>query len=418
MNFKKTVFLSGLSTIVKLLSGLVINKIIAIYIGPAGIGLIGQFQNFLAIITTVGNGAINSGVTKYVAEYNEIESKRRNDLISSAFLIAFVCSIIVGLITIIGSAFFSQLILQTKEYSSIFKYLGITLIFISFNSIFLSILNGLKEIKTYIIINIVSSIMSLIIMVYLTVEYGILGALFSLVIVQSLILLITIIAYKKIKLNLTFTINKNFNKIYYQKLLAFSLMTFVAVISGSATQILIRNHIINYFSIVEAGYWQSVWMISTMYLLIITTAFSTYYLPRLSEIHILSELRKEIITGYKVILPFVFIAALSIYLLRDIIILILFTPAFNSMRNLFAYQMIGDFFKMASWSLAFLMIAKAKTKLYILTEIIFSVTLYILTMIFMNISGLVGVTHAYALNNLLYLITMCITFKNIIFIKK
>ena len=54
-----------------MLSGLVINKIIAIYIGPAGIALIGQFQNFMGIITTIGNGAINSGVTKYVAEYHE-----------------------------------------------------------------------------------------------------------------------------------------------------------------------------------------------------------------------------------------------------------------------------------------------------------------------------------------------------------
>lgn len=419
MNFKKTVFLSGISTIVKLLSGLVINKIIAIYIGPSGIGLIGQFQNFLSIITTVGNGAINSGVTKYVAEYNELESKRRNDLISAAFLITIVCSVIVGLITIIGSTFFSQWILKTKEYSSIFKCLGLTLILISFNSVFLSIINGLKEIKTYILINIISSIMSLIIMVFLTIEYGIFGALFSLVIVQALILLITIpMAFKKITLNFTFSINKNFNKIHFQKLLAFSIMTIIAVISGSVTQILIRNHIINYFSIVEAGYWQSVWMISAMYLMIITTAFSTYYLPRLSELHLHSEIRKEILSGYKIILPFVFIAALSIYLLRDVIIVILFTPEFNSMRDLFAYQLIGDFFKMASWSLAFLMIAKAKVKLYIITEIVFSITLYILTMIFMKISGLVGVTHAYALNNLLYLITMCLIFKNIIFIKK
>jgi PST family polysaccharide transporter len=195
-------------------------------------------------------------------------------------------------------------------------------------------------------------------------------------------------------------------------------MTIVAVTSGSITQILIKNHIINNFSIVQAGYWQSVWMISTMYLLIITTAFSTYYLPRLSELHIHSELRKEIMAGYKVILPFVFIAASSIYLLRDIIIVILFTPEFNSMRNLFAYQLIGDFFKMASWSLAFLMIAKAKIKLYIITEITFSISLYILTIVFVNIYGLVGVTHAYALNNFFYLITMSIIFKDIIFTKK
>ncbi len=417
MNFQKTIILSGISTIVKLLSGLVINKIIAIHIGPGGIGLIGQFQNFLAIITTIGNGAINSGVTKYVAEYNGDDKKRINELLSAAFMITLVCSLVMGIITFLGSTFFSLWILQTKEYSSIIKILGLTLILISFNSLFLSMINGLKEIKIFISLNIVSSIMSLIIMVNLTIRYGLKGALYSLVIVQSLVLIITIpIAFKKIKININF--KKNFNKIYYQKLFAYSLMTIVAVISGSITQILIKNHIIIKFSIVQAGYWQSVWMISTMYLLVITTAFSTYYLPRLSELHIHSELRKEIMGGYKVVLPIVSFAALSIYLLRDIIIVTLFTTEFNSMRNLFAYQLIGDFFKMASWSLAFLMIAKAKIKLYIITEITFSLSLYILTIVFVNIYGLVGVTHGYALNNFFYLITMSIIFKDIIFTKK
>ena len=58
MNFLKTSLLSGISTIVKMLSSLVVNKIIAIYIGPSGIALIGQFQNFMGIITTIGNGRL------------------------------------------------------------------------------------------------------------------------------------------------------------------------------------------------------------------------------------------------------------------------------------------------------------------------------------------------------------------------
>lgn len=192
MNFLKTSLLSGISTIFKMLSSLIINKIIASYVGPAGIALIGQFQNFLVLVTTIGNGAINSGVTKYVAEYNESDDKRRNDVINAGFIITIIFSIIVGGIIFFGGPYFSTWILKSEEYEKIFMLLGITLIFINLNTVFLSIINGLKKIKLFIFINISSSLLSLIITSLLTICYGLYGALLSMIIVQGIILLITV----------------------------------------------------------------------------------------------------------------------------------------------------------------------------------------------------------------------------------
>src|SRR4051812_17943671 len=115
MNFIKTSMFSALSTCIKLASGLVINKIIAVYIGPAGIALIGQFQNFLDVIITIGNGAINSGVTKYVAEYNESDEKKRNGVISASFIITAIFSLIIGATIFFGSTFFSTWILKSED---------------------------------------------------------------------------------------------------------------------------------------------------------------------------------------------------------------------------------------------------------------------------------------------------------------
>jgi len=416
MNFIKTIVLSGISTIIKLLSLLVINKIVAVYIGPSGIAIIGQFQNLLKIITTFGNGAINNGVTKYVAEYNGVDETKKNDVIRAAIIITIIFSFLVGLITFIGSSYLSLWILKTNDYHLIIKLLGITLILISFNTIFLSIINGYKKIKLLVFINIVSSLLSLIITSLLTIKYGIFGALLSLVVVQSIILFVTFpLVYKKIEFRFSL---KNVEKSHYRNLLAYSLMALISISIGSLSQILIRNHIIDQLSIEEAGYWQSVWMISSMYLMVFSIAFSTYYLPKLSELQTHEELKKEIMSGYKIILPLVFISAAGIYILRDFIISHLFTSEFSAMRFLFAFQLIGDFLKMASFSLAYLMVSKAMIKTYIVTEIIFSMSFYILTIVFVSIRGLEGVTHAYALNYLLYLVTMVILFKRIIFNKK
>ena len=69
MTLIKTSVLSFIATAIKMLSMLAINKAVAVFIGPTGLALIGQFQNFTQLGMTVAQGGINAGVTKYTAEY-------------------------------------------------------------------------------------------------------------------------------------------------------------------------------------------------------------------------------------------------------------------------------------------------------------------------------------------------------------
>ncbi len=145
--------------------------------------------------------------------------------------------------------------------------------------------------------------------------------------------------------------------------------------------------------------------------MIVTTALSTYYLPRLSEITSKQELKKEILQGYKILLPIVIACGLVIYLLRDFIIYLLFSDSFSPMKPLFTWQIIGDVFKIASWLLAYVMLAKAMTKTFIISEVMFSISFILLSYLFISLmnSGTIGATYAYCLNYLLYFIVMIFT---------
>ncbi|MEH7130273.1 O-antigen translocase [Neobacillus drentensis] len=417
MNFLKTSILSAISSIIKILSGIVVNKIIAIYIGPSGIALIGQFQSVLLIITTAGSGAINSGVTKYVAEYNQ-DSKRKNDILNAGFIIMASSSIVFSIISFFSSSYMSVAVFGSDKYGVIFKVVAVSMIFISLNNFLLAVLNGLKEIRAWILANIIGSILSLVITSILTIKYDMFGALFSTVLIQSLVLVVTLYFINKIKVFANFKLGYRISLKTYRKLFNYAIMAIVTALTIPIVQILIRNHLINNFSIEQAGYWQAVTKISDMYLLVITTALSTYYLPRLSELTSKSDLNKEIISGYRIIIPFVMLSALCIFFLRDFIIWLLFTPEFYAIKPLFTFQLIGDFFKMCSWTLSFLMIAKAMTKTFIVTEIIFSISLYVFSIILSNFFGLVGVTYAFALNYFIYLVTMIYLFSDILFKKR
>lgn len=414
MNLLKTSFLTAISTFVKIVSGFVLNKVIAIYAGPAGIAIIAQFQNFITISTTFASGAINNGITKYIAEHHDDHIKRTH-ILSTAILISFICSVIVSALIIIFYKPLTIYFLKNEVYNSIFLIFGITLVFFSLNYYILSVLNGYKEIKKFVLINITSSIVSLILVSLLVIYFGLFGALLSFGITQAVVFFIALFFVLNSDWFKISNFLQGFKKESLINLGKYSLMALTTALTVPVAQILIRNYIAGNISLEAAGFWQGVWKISDVYLLLITTSLSIYYLPRLSEIKNSYELRKEIISTCKIALPVVAALATSIYIFKSLIIKILFTDKFLAMSDLFAFQLIGDFFKISCWLLGFVMIAKAMTKKYVVLEIISSASLVTLTIVFINKFGLKGTTQAFALNNFLCLLVLVWQFKDLLF---
>lgn len=412
----KVFSLTSISTLVRMCTGFISVKVVATIIGPAGVALLGQLNNFSTIALSFATGGINSGVTKYVAEYKENDAVAKQ-YIATAFKIVVGCSLLIGLLILLSCRFLSQLVMLTTEYWYVFAIFGFTIIFYGLNNLLYSIVNGYKQFNKYVKVNIVSSIFGVAFTVCLVLLWGLPGALISAVTFQSLMIGISIIMLRKLKwLNKDYFIGK-FKKSIASQYFRYSLMTLTSALTVPLTQMLLRGYVMAEISEVEAGWWEGMSRISNMYLMIITSSFSVYYLPRLSEIHDRLELRHEIFKCYKVIVPMLLGGFTLIYFLRFFIIRLLFTPAFEPMSQLFIWQMVGDFFKICSWLLAFLMVAKAMTKLFISTEIIFSLLYLGFGLLLVHLNGIVGLCQGYMVNYIVYTIAMIIFFRKYILAK-
>lgn len=405
MTLIKTSILSFIATVIKLLAGLVINKAVAVYIGPSGLALVGQFQNFNQLVMTAAQGAINTGVTKYAAEYGK-ESDKIPILFSTASKISLFTSVTVGIGIVIFSKFASEYFLKSENYSYIFVTFGFTIVLFVINGLLLSIVNGLKEIKTWVSINIIQSIYSLIFTTILIVFLGLDGALLALVTNQSIILIIVLWILRKHPIIKLENFRRDFDSIEARKLSEFALMAITSAATVPVSHLIIRDYIGRNFGWDDAGHWQAIWYISTMYLTVVTTTLGIYYLPKLSEITDKAELRKELWHGYKIIMPIVIIMSIAVFLLKDFIIWLLFTKDFLPMRELFLWQLIGDVVKLAAWLLAYLMLAKAMTKTFIFTETTFSLSFVLISIWFVNQFGLIGMSYSFAVNYTFYFLAM------------
>lgn len=407
MTLIKTSLLNGIAVVIKMLTLLGLNKILAIYVGPSGYAALGQFQNAVQMITTLASGAINTGVTKYTAEYHEDEAKQ-HAVWRTAGTISLIGSVLVAIAVIAFNKQLAGWFLKDESLSSVFTWFALTLVLFVFNTLLLAILNGKKEIERYVIANIAGSLFALAVTTAMAIKLGLYGALVALAIYQSLTFFVTLtLTYKASWFKVRYLFG-GIDKQATKNLAKFTAMALTSAACVPLSHIMIRNHLGETLGWEAAGYWEAMWRLSAAYLMLVTTTLSVYYLPKLSELQDPADIRKEILQGYKIILPVAAACGLVIYLLRDFIIRVLFTAEFAQMEVLFGWQLVGDTLKIGSWILAYLMLGKAMVKLFILSEIGFAALFYGLTYYFTGILGLEGVSCAHAVNYFMYWFLMAI----------
>lgn len=410
MNLLKTSMLSGVSTLVRIFSGLIITKVVALFAGPAGLAVIGQLQNIINIIMLVTGDFLKTATTKYTAEYQDQEEEKYK-IWSSALKVILCLNVVVFFVLYLYANEISEYFLNSSEYAFILRVFSMSLPFFVLNAFLLAILNGQKEIKRYITLNIVLSLISLLLVSLLSYNFGLMGALLAYATNQSVVFFITFIVVKN---QSWFKIKYFFYKTeldQYKKLFGFALITFASIMASNGSAVYIRGYLIDNLSATLAGNWQAMWALSQISLSLITTSLATYLLPTLSQLKDKSQINKELNSAFKIIVPITLIISLTMYLLRDIIIMVLYTTEFTAMRDLFFWQLVGNSIKVCGWLFGYVLVAKGLVKYTVSTEIIFALTWCILTSILVESFGLIGVIYAFAINSFLHFITMFLLYK-------
>jgi PST family polysaccharide transporter len=405
MSLVKTSLLNGIAVSVKVASALVLNKILAIYVGPAGYAIIGQFQNAVSVVVSLAGGVVATGVTKATAEHFDNEAKQ-HAVWRTAIRFSLGASLISGISLLFLGDMLSKWLLRSTDMSSVFVWLALTLPAMAANNLLLAIVNGKKEVGIYVIANVIGSLLSLLVIGLLAFYFGLYGALVAFTINPAIVLLSTAaMVARRDWFRAKFLWGK-MSRPALRELSGFGLMGLTSALTMPVTFMLIRDHLASNLGLPAAGYWQASWKISEIYLMLVTTTLSVYYLPRLAEIRTAAELKFEIIKVYRFVMPVVAVGAFTIFLLRDFIIYTLFTADFLPMRELFPWQLAGDVIKIGSWILSYIMLGRAMVKIFIASEVAFSITFVLLSWLLVGIFGLVGVSMAYAINYILYWVSM------------
>lgn len=376
--------------IARVIIGILNIKLIAIFLGPSGMAIISQFQSFLQLSINLAGAGINNGIIKYVSEFQN-NPKKLNLVISTSIIILLSCSLFISLINFLFSKQISFILFHNSDFSMIIHYSWIYIITTAAFNLILAINNGLQNLKTYILLNLIYFISSFTLIATTLYFFSFSTVLWVLLLQSSIAVLVAIITTTKqipdIKLH--------FSKLIMKRLSKFSLMTITSATIPHLTTILIRNTIINTLSMTDTGVWEGVNKISTSYIGLATLPFSYYFIPTFAKLKKSEYIRREIRNSFKLLIPILIIGGILIYILRREIISLLLSNDFQNIANIIKWQLIGDIFHVLSWVIGILLITKEKSTTYILTELISGITLVILSSLFIKTLGLEGSTLAY-----------------------
>ncbi|WP_299224834.1 O-antigen translocase [uncultured Psychroserpens sp.] len=416
MGLLKTTIYSGISTTVSLICRLITNKIVAVYLGTNGMFLLGQLKDFINLGKIGSNFGSNNGIVKYVASYKDDKTKLTSFLTTGLKLHVYF-SVLLGLLTYFFKDQLSDYLFNDLKFSSVVALLSFSFIALSLHSFFMAIFNGLKHIKIYVTINIIASIISALIMVFLVLKFNTIGAFYALVINQILGFTISIFFIRKIGYlslkNFSFKIDVS----HFKNLTKFSYMAIVAPLCMVGATLFIRFFLNNELGSEYAGSWEGMWRISGIYIMFLTTTFQFYLLPTFSEISGKS-LKKEVFKVWTLSFPTIIVITLMVYLLKDFFIPLLFSEEFILINTIILFHLLGDAVKINSWVLGNILIAKANTKVFIIFQIGWTFIFCTLAVVFTRLYGFIGVSIAYFSTYVLHFAAMNIYFRKLLWVNR
>jgi len=158
----------------------------------------------------------------------------------------------------------------------------------------------------------------------------------------------------------------------------------------------VRDYAIELYGLDRTGLWQSVAKMSTSYMLVFTGTVGVVYYPKMASLIHKPEELKQYVLKVMGFVAFITLMCLSVYYLnKEFILKLFFADGFEKAAYLVRYQVIGDFFAILSYLLAYLLSARVQTIKYIAAQIISAVIYLSLISLLIDRLDLEALTMAY-----------------------
>jgi len=380
----------GGASLVNLVLGLVRMKAAALILGPAGVGLIGLFQNLVTTCASVAGMGVGGAANVQLAAKRADRGDEGEALVRRALFSATCVLALTGTaVTWAARQPIARVALGDEAYSGAVGWLaigvGLTVALNSQNAL----LTGLRRIgdvgRVTLISGVLATIASLISLFWLGS-----GAILFFVIAFPLANFL-VAAFYTSRLRTLPSDRPALSMLSAQwKELIF--LGFAMMASGlivAAGQLIVRSLIKQRLGLVELGQFQAAWTISMTYVVLILQAMAADYYPRLSSAMKDREISNRLVNEQtEVVLLLAGPVLLVILGGAPWILHLIYSSEFRDAAAVLRWQILGDLLMVASWPTGFILIAAGNGRMFVLTQLLAISVFVALTWLLLPVMGL------------------------------
>jgi PST family polysaccharide transporter len=370
----KATIKTGTGSLLSMAFGAIASKIMAVILGPGGIGLysmLGQVNQTAGTLATSGGGAaLVQGIASKKGE-------ERDRYLRTVFWIFQISSILISTSMILLAPYISRIALGSSDATNVglIRWLALPLALGSLLSFVTGVLNGFRAIGRLAFFSASNAAVS-----------ALLAYPISKLVSQgheiAFVMMMAIVAVYGICICLALTRKDRYLRPIF--LPRFRLLidrasakhffliagtTTVTAIIGSVILLVVRSLVVSHSGLSGAGIFNVAWTFGFAYVMLVLGSFGTYYFPTLSLTHDkqarIDLMRKMFRVSTLLIVPLLVLAIL----LKPLVVQLFYSSEFLESLQTLRWMLVGDYLKTASWVMSMTIIAYADMKTFLWTEV-------------------------------------------------
>lgn len=367
----KSTSIFGGSQIITILIGIVRNKILAILLGTVGVGLISIYQSTLDMIKSVSTLGIETTGVREIAAIDSDDKKYLHNVISIIDRWSLILALFGAVICLIFNYPISFWAFGDNSHVIQFSLLSICIFFTILAAGQAVVLQGLRRISYMVKSSIIWNICGLIVSIPLYYFFR-LDGIIPVFILVSLAMFLSAYYYRR-KIDIRH-VNVSFVQLKEKGISVFRVGFFVVLASilTALSFFFVRAFLSRYDSLESVGLFQAAWTITNIYLMLILKSMGSDFYPRLCSIITENKKANGLINEQTYIVLIVAVPLIVLLLLcSNILLSLLYSSDFEGASIILNWQVLGTFFKVLSWPLGFILLAKGKGLIYFVSETLF-----------------------------------------------
>ena len=351
-----------------ILIGIIRTKLVALILGPVGMGLVSLFNSTISFISSGTNlGLPNSSVKTLSEIYEQGDEEQLRHKIRLIRSLSFFVSLSGVIVCILLSSTLDMFTFSWGSHSLHFALLSPIVGMMAIIGGEMAILKSVRKLKSVAVISTINMVAALIISVPIYYIFGQSGIIPALTLMTLFQLLITIHCTRKL-----FPFEMSFKRNIFcegREMIHLGLAFLVSGLFTTGADFVIRSYLSKYANLETLGFFNAGFMLTTTYAGMVFVALETDYFPRLSGVN-KDVIARNLMVNRQIEVTFLLIAPmlLAFMIFMPLAILLLYSSSFISAVSMAQIIILALYLRSIKLPIAYLTLAKADSKAFMLLE--------------------------------------------------